>query len=394
MSDTYPTRTPELHRLGLAIVLAGLLAANVAFADALPGPDPVWPGWLVAGMGIVAAATLVTVGRWPGVSLVLLAASTLAYRFGGGPATLLWIAPVVATYAAANTLGRRWGMAYALTLALVLGLPASDSLTAIGVAANVLRSLVLTAGAAAFGEANRSRRERAVEAEARARAAESAREAEARLAVDEERLRIARELHDVTAHSLSVIAIQSELARRSMSSDPDTASAALDAIGTTSRQALGELRGMLGQLRGPQHDVAPAPSLARLAELVAELEAAGVAVTLTDDRPDTELAPFVDASAYRIVQEAVTNVIKHARATRAAIEIGLEPGRLLIRVADDGAGAADGGWVTGHGLLGMSERAAALGGTLEAGPDPAGGWLVHAVLPLPPQGTTDSRRTS
>ncbi len=207
------------------------------------------------------------------------------------------------------------------------------------------------------------------------------REARARRAVVEERIRIARELHDVVAHHMSVISIQAGLGRYVIGSDPDTASAALDTVLGTSAEALDEMRRMLALLRtddGKPYD--PAPGLGRLDELLDRVRAAGVPVELVVTGDRRPLAPGVDLCAYRVVQEGLTNVLKHAAAARATVTLRYEPERLVARVQDDGRGpVADDS--EGHGLIGMTERAKLYGGTLTAGPRPEGGYEVVLTVP-------------
>lgn len=375
--------TPELRRVGLTVVLLVLLVAQVlATNGVVPGTLPLWGALLAA---TCAVAPLATVSRWPFPSLTLMCAATALLGATEPIAALLWIAPTVAVYITSNRFGRRAGVAAAIAVAIAVAVPTNSDLTALGAIVNVLRALALTAAAAAFGEAVRARREQAAEAAARALEAEAGREARAALAVDEERLRIARELHDVTAHALSVVAIQSELARRTLRSDPHASESALGAIGHSSRQALGELRAMLGRLRGDEAThVGPSPSLGGLGEVLRQMEAAGVDAEVSAPADVADLPPFVDSNAFRIIQEAVTNVIRHARASRARIEIERSPEELRLRVADDGPASAE-LYAEGHGIIGMRERAASVGGTLEVGPDEHGGWRVEARLPLPAQ---------
>lgn len=372
------TVVPELHRAGLALVLAVLFAAQAVVRASIVG-EPVWSVLLAAAAGVMSALPLLTVGRWPAASVAVIAAATVAFRVVGGSGSLIWIGPVVATYVAANTFGRRAGGITALVCAAALTLPPSAGLTGVGTLVDMARNLVLTGAAAAFGEANRARKERAVEAEARAAASEEARLAEAARAVEEERLRIARELHDVTAHSLSVISIQSELARATLRSEPDEADRALRAIGDTSRQALGELRAMLGQLRDAGADGAPSPSLRDIEGLAAGMRGYGITIDVAVDE-DCAATPFTEAMAFRIVQEALTNAVRHSQASVIRVEVGCASDQLAIRVIDDGVGGAMS--PGGHGLVGMSERAASVGGVLTAGPMDSGGWRVEARLPL------------
>ncbi|MFF0556485.1 sensor histidine kinase [Streptomyces sp. NPDC004266] len=217
-------------------------------------------------------------------------------------------------------------------------------------------------------------------------------------AVAAERLRIARELHDVVAHSIGVIAIQAGVGRRVIDTQPAEARNALATIETTSRETLAGLRRTLGALRGAAADGRPAPrdpapGLADLDRLAASTAAAGVRVELRHlGNPDAALPPEVDLAAYRIVQESLTNVVRHAAVPTCRVTVERRTDTLLVEIADEGraggaAGAAPGG---GYGLVGMRERAALLGGSLTAGPRPGGGFHVSALLPLPaglPEGT-------
>jgi signal transduction histidine kinase len=245
----------------------------------------------------------------------------------------------------------------------------------------------LLAGATALGDATRNRRAYIDEVERRAADAERTAEEEAIRRVDEERLRIARELHDVTAHSLSIVAVQSGVALHVLDTDPEAARTALRAIRETSRDSLQELRGMLGVLRGsadlsPGAPLAPVPGLARLEELVRPLRDAGLAVEIVGAGTVPALPAIVDASAYRIIQEALTNVLRHAGSASVHIELDPAEDSLRLEVADDGSGSIEREKAEGHGIAGMRERTLALGGTFVAGPRPGGGWRVVAVLPF------------
>ncbi|MFI8916164.1 sensor histidine kinase [Streptomyces sp. NPDC053513] len=236
---------------------------------------------------------------------------------------------------------------------------------------------LLTAGL--LGRSVRERRGHAAELRAAATAE----------AVAAERLRIARELHDVVAHSIGVIAIQAGVGRRVIDTQPAEARNALATIETTSRETLAGLRRTLGALRGAAADGRPAPrdpapGLADLERLAASTADAGVRVELRHlGNPDVSLPPEVDLAAYRIVQESLTNVVRHAAAPTCRVTVERRTDTLLVEIADDGRGtpaAAPGG---GYGLVGMRERAALLGGSLTAGPRPGGGFQVTALLPLP-----------
>ncbi|MFD9320044.1 sensor histidine kinase [Streptomyces sp. NPDC060053] len=197
---------------------------------------------------------------------------------------------------------------------------------------------------------------------------------------DEERLRIARELHDVLAHSLSVINVQSGVGLALLDSDPEQARTALTTIKSASKEALDEVRQVLDSLRTPgDAPRAPAPGLDRLPELVEQAARAGLTVDVAGRPP--RLSPHTDLAAFRIVQEALTNVVRHSGSRHARVRLDHGAGTLRLRIDDDGpATGADAGG-SGNGLAGMRERAAALGGTIEAGPRPEGGFRVLAVLP-------------
>ncbi|MGH3655862.1 MAG: sensor histidine kinase, partial [Micromonosporaceae bacterium] len=227
-------------------------------------------------------------------------------------------------------------------------------------------------------EALRFRRERAA-------AAERARQQQARALADEERLRIARELHDVLAHNISMINIQAGVALHLGGELPEQARGALQAIKEASRDTLRELRATLGVLRQVDEDAprAPAPSLSRLDDLVARTSASSLSVHKEITGAVRTIPTGTDLAAYRIIQEALTNVHRHANATNAWVRVDHADEALTVTVEDDGRGAEfDDG--SGAGIAGMRERAAALGGTLETGHRLAGGFRVRATLPLPP----------
>jgi signal transduction histidine kinase len=203
----------------------------------------------------------------------------------------------------------------------------------------------------------------------------------ARRRADEERLRIARELHDVLAHSISVINVQAGVGLALLDTDPEQARTALTTIKAASKEALGEVRQVLDTLRSPgDAPRAPAPGLDRLPELVQQAASAGLTVDVEGAPP--RLAPGTDLAAFRIVQEALTNVVRHSGSRHARVRLDHDARTLRLRVDDDGpaTGAQAGG--SGNGLAGMRERAAALGGTIEAGPRADGGFQVLAELPL------------
>ncbi|MFG2499861.1 sensor histidine kinase [Streptomyces sp. NPDC048441] len=213
----------------------------------------------------------------------------------------------------------------------------------------------------------------------------------ARREVAEERGRIARELHDVVAHHMSVISVQAGLAKFVFTSDPATAHAALSTISGTSGEALEELRRMLRVLRAREEGDgvpdAPMPGLARLGEMVERVRAGGVAVELRTEGTPRQLAPGVELCAYRVVQEALTNVLKHAPGAGAEVELRYQPHHVTVSVTDDGEGVIPDGVGTGsgHGLIGMRERAKLYGGSISIGPLREGGFAVRLTLPTTAQ---------
>ncbi|MFE2377722.1 sensor histidine kinase [Streptomyces sp. NPDC059398] len=228
----------------------------------------------------------------------------------------------------------------------------------------------------AASELARVRRERWARERAERRAAEKRR-------ADEERLRIARELHDVLAHSISVINVQSGVGLALLDSDPEQARTALTTIKAASKEALGEVRQVLDTLRAPgAAPRAPAPGLDRLGELVEQASAAGLTVDTVTEGVRKELPPGADLAAFRIVQEALTNVVRHSGSRTARVTLDYGSDRLVLRIEDEGPATHDEAGGSGNGLVGMRERAAALGGTVDAGPRPGGGFRVEAAIPL------------
>ena len=225
--------------------------------------------------------------------------------------------------------------------------------------------------------------EEADEAKERAAQTEREREERARAAVTEERARIARELHDVVGHSVSVMTVQASAVRRLLRPDQAREREALLIVERTGREALAEMRRMVGVLRRPEEGpaLAPQPSLEHVERLVEQARQAGLSVELRVEGDPQPLPAGVDLTAYRLVQEGLTNALKHARAECAQVVVCYGDGVLEVTVSDDGrgAGSGDGG---GHGLVGMRERVAVFGGELEAGPRAEGGYRLRAKLPV------------
>ena len=221
------------------------------------------------------------------------------------------------------------------------------------------------------------------EARERAELAESEREERARRAVADERARIARELHDVVGHSVSVMTVQASAVRVRLDDDQDQVRNALEVVERTGREALAEMRRMVGVLRHPDDApaLAPQPSLEQIQSLVERAREAGLPVELRIEGVPVELPAGVDLTAYRLVQEGLTNTIKHARAQQAEVLVRYAAGEVEVTVSDDGRGGGDGD-SGGHGLVGIRERVSVYGGRLEAGVRPEGGFRLRATLPV------------
>jgi signal transduction histidine kinase len=244
---------------------------------------------------------------------------------------------------------------------------------------------VLIAASWVLGYALRTRRDYVAELKDRAARLEAEEGERAARAVVDERLRIARELHDVIGHSISLIAIQSEAAARSARSNPEAVPAFLSRISAASRQALAEMRGVLAVLRpDAAAELGPQPGLEQVGELVASLRAGGLETRLEMEPMD--LPPGIALAVYRIVQQSLTNVLKHAGAgAKAGVTITRSGGTVRVSVHDDGAGPSGPASSAAHGIVGMRERVAAYGGTLRTGARPGGGFEVEASIPLPEQ---------
>jgi signal transduction histidine kinase len=254
---------------------------------------------------------------------------------------------------------------------------------------DVIDDYVLLAAAWILGQGVRQRRTRAAELEDRAVRLEREREEKARQAVTQERLRIARELHDVVAHSLSVIGVQAGAARLVLDADPDPTRAreAVAAIEATANRAMAEMRRALGILRDtepPEAALAPLPGLAQLSGLLDQLRTAGLPVDLTVEGTPEPLTTSIDLTLYRIVQEALTNTLKHAGATHAEVVICYGAHDITVEVTDDGRGPPPSAAPSpGAGTIGMRERVALFGGELRVGPRPHRGYAVCVWLPIP-----------
>ncbi|MFE9724775.1 sensor histidine kinase [Streptomyces sp. NPDC005794] len=344
------------------------------------------PLGLVARMLLFAAvAVLLVRRRHPVVAVAGTSAATLLYLGLGYPYGPVFVAVAVGCFGAIVSGHRKaaWWSLGALWAGHVLAAhwlyrwlpPDGDGPAPWGQEAFVAAWAVAIVAAA---ELLRVRREQWAAARAEREAAEKRR-------ADEERLRMARELHDVLAHSISVINVQAGVGLALLDSDPEQARTALTTIKSASKEALGEVRQVLENLRAPgDAPRAPAPGLDRLPELVDQAAGAGLAVTVESDGAPGPVPPGAGLTAFRIVQEALTNVVRHSGSRTARVRIAYGGAYLRLLVDDEGPATGDDAGGSGNGLIGMRERAAALGGTIDAGPRPDGGFRVTAELPLRP----------
>jgi signal transduction histidine kinase len=339
---------------------------------------------------LVAAASLALAWsrRWPLAVLAVSTAAVSAYSLLGFVNGAALLSPALALYAAAVALSpRRAVAAAAVTLiTLMASTAAANPLGATGGGFLVIPALVAAALFGGIAVSNRRAYVASIEALA---------EDEARRRVTDERLRIARELHDVVAHTMSTINVQASAASAVLAARPDEAARALQAIRAASKDGLRELRAILNVLRQADEadPTAPVPSLDALDVLIASAGRAGLPITLRVTGEPAPLPPEVDLAAYRIVQESLTNTIRHAGPASATVSLAYADAELLVEVADTGRQPIGNGGA-GHGIIGMRERATAIGGSLRAGPGDTGGYVVAARLPLPGRDSADPTRAA
>ncbi|MDP9869083.1 MULTISPECIES: sensor histidine kinase [Streptosporangium] len=362
------------------------------------------------GYALLIASGLVIAGRrrWPVPVFVTTALASLVYYgvdFPDGPG---WLGLFVALYTlAAYGDGRRSLMitGVGVTVLTVVWLAAAADIEPRAAVGWVFFRIGVSVMSVTLGESVRSRRVIAAEAQERAELAERTREEEARARVDAERLRIAREVHDTVAHAIAIINVQAGVTAHVLGKRPEVAQEALRTIEQTSSRALGEMRAILGVLRGDDGDSAraPYPGLGQIDELTAKASEAGLDLKLEEVSPAAPVPSAVDSAAYRILQESITNVIRHVGPTRVTVALKAGSEVLEIRVTDEGRPAAPGddradpparqlagtraAAEPGRGILGMRERCLLLGGQLDAGPLPGGGFEVRARLPLVSNGS-------
>ncbi|MFC4013255.1 sensor histidine kinase [Nonomuraea purpurea] len=362
--------------VSLAVIAAVLGGTLLTYALRPPERQPTV---LDVVLPLVACGALLLRRRYPVAALIVVVASVAAYYPWAGLDGPLIVLSFVALYTAADRGHLTAAIATGAASLLAMGIGESGGVRHVDDSMFMMIAGWVVA-AIASGAVTRTRRAYLMEAHKRALDAEHGKEEEARRRASEERLRIARELHDVLGHNISMINVQAAAALHGLKKRPEDAEAALRTIKDTSKETLRELRTTLGVLRQVDEDAPtrPADSLTRMDALV---EASGLDVRTELSGALDAVPTEVDLAATRIIREALTNVSRHSGTTSATLTVAGTSGNLMIRVEDDGPGASyDGG--TGFGLQGMRERATALGGSLEAGPRPEGGFRVVAHLPL------------
>jgi signal transduction histidine kinase len=372
-------------RRSLAFDLALALLATVAELAQVTGATGT-PSKAGLALAVVAGGALVLRRTTPLAVLATTGAATVAIvALGDDPS---FVSVFIALYTTAALCERRVSLAaLAVTAAIAATLSAATAdapgrETSAGFGATIAASI--TVGIWALGAYVQTQRRYRHELLERAASAEREREQLARIAVHEERASIARELHDIVAHSVSVMLVGVRGARDVLRASPEAADETLARVERSGEQSLAELRRILALLREPEQraESHPQPSLGELDELVAGYRDAGLAVRLEVIGESRPLPGGVELSVYRIVQEALTNALKHADPTVVTVTLGYRDSRLELEVVDDGIAATPGAATTGQGLIGMRERVALLGGELETGPRRGGGFRVVARLPL------------
>ncbi|MFJ8027639.1 sensor histidine kinase [Streptomyces sp. NPDC096311] len=391
--ERHTDRHPHIADAMIALALFGCAVFGSKISTAgTPYPRHEWPAQLVAG---IACLAILACRRAPRTVTVVTASCAIATTVLGYLLTPLTLAPaMVALYWLAALTEQRTARLYggvttvAVIVSGLLYLPpgTSPALEITGPFLWLMLPLVI-------GSRVRLRRAYVESVQARAEHAEHTREEEARLRVAEERMRIARELHDVVAHHMAVANAQAGTAAHLAPTQPEQAQRILSDLTRTTSSALYELTAVVGLLRQADDADAdmlePAPGLDQLPTMIATYRGAGLDVTLTTEGTPKPLSPGVDLTAYRIIQEALTNITKHAPGTTARVALAHTGNRIVITITDNGATAAalahkpETG-PNGYGIIGMRERAHAVGGDLRAGPRPGGGFRVTTALPLQP----------
>jgi signal transduction histidine kinase len=400
---------PGIQDLGLALALTAYSVGSL-----IPVTSQLNLPVMAYVLDVLQALPLIWRRRWPVPVLLAIGIPSQLYNFLGIPYGGVPFGPMIAFYTVMDRSSTR--ARWVICGLAVIGLVNVQFLPYHHGAYSFLTALLEFGVAGVAGVLSRTHRAYTREAEARAEQAETERDRQLALAAAQERTRIARELHDVVAHHVSLMAVQSEAAASLLPDRPAEASKSVEIIGQTAREALTELRRLLGVLRAPSDPVgrdgrrpstSPSPSIGSLDEVLVQVRQAGIAVDLRVEGSPSKLAPGVDLTAYRIVQEALTNTVRHSGADEAAVTLSYEPGFLTVSVTDTGHGppgvtaglrasspggngrdapngskartAASGGF----GLAGIAERVASCGGSLTVGPGRTGGFAVTARLPAP-----------
>jgi signal transduction histidine kinase len=372
-------------RADVVLVLASVLPAWAALAGHLE-PEARPSDAVGFALAAVVGLPMLVARRAPVPALFASIALLYGYYWTGYSAVglILPLAPAFFTVAQAGRLRLgAWTGGIGLALSIVFRLLSDGEHEKAGLILGYdgAVSVALLAAVLALGDAVRSRRGWQAELDRRLQLAEQEREAEAQRRVADERVRIARDVHDLLGHAVAVVTLHAAVAAESLDDDPEVTRHSLETIRTVSRDVLHDLGDTVGLLRGDAPTgVEPAAGLTDLAGLVAATAGTGLDVRLEVRGADWPLPATVEATVHRLVQESLTNVLRHARARTATVTLDHGPGELTVTVTDDGAGACSG--VPGHGLRGMQERVALLGGRLSAGDRDGGGFTVTAVLPL------------
>ncbi|MBA2309041.1 MAG: sensor histidine kinase [Pseudonocardiales bacterium] len=385
-SDAMRGWRPPVALVDVGVVVGVALVISIAITvarESNSGP----PDALAYALGGLIAVLVLGRRRWPRGVLIGSAAVLVLYYALQYPGISPALALAVPLYVAAVAGRIRWslGVVAFFVLAAVLVRAGGEREQLLPLLVDTVETTSLMVVVVLLGASMRSRRQRAAAAARALAAAEAEREREGARRVAEERLRIARELHDVLAHTIATVTVQAGVAVDVLDDSPAEARAALREIRTASRAAMEELRAAVGVLRDGDRGapLAPLPTLQQLDGLLSVARRSGVHVGLDRSGDSRPLPAAVELTAYRIVQESLTNVVRHARAGTATVALRYRPDALVVEIADDGPGPSQGGdGAAGHGINGMRERAAALGGSLLAGPRDGGGFGVVATLPL------------
>ena len=381
-------RAGDLFDALLALALAGTaqyeIWAGPLFDDGIPGPR------LANAVFLLLITVPLAWRRWAPTAVFVLVLASVGLQISliddarsAQPPFQHWIALLIVFYSlGAHAERRRAIVAGALGGVAIVGGDLVELISGSASLEDTLPAWFMLGAAYGVGFALRGQRIQSTLLAHRAERLEREREQKARLAVAEERVRIARELHDVVAHAVTVIVVQAQAGQRVLEGEQASARDALGSIETTGRQALVEMRRLLGILRAEDRELAlaPRPSLANLDALAERIREAGLPVDLHVEGEAKPLPPGVDLSAYRIVQEALTNTLKHAGPASAQVVIRYRPEEVELEISDDGRGIVD-GRNGGHGLVGMRERAALVGGVVESGTVGGRGYTIRARLP-------------